>query len=396
MTSTRRYAWIGLFIVGALLIVAISSALFFGGGFGRSKVRAIMVFRGNVAGLELGTPVQFRGMKIGEVRRVRTIYDPDSKQVLFPVYAEFTGIIEIPGYDSRSSTDSVRTAWLAEMVGRGLRAQLQTKSFVTGQQRIMLDFVPDDEPQFSNIEKNLLEIPTTRSPNETLAEALRELPVVDIVFEGQRLITQLNKLLSNADGSAGPLPKMLQQFTATGETLQSSLPLLTSEISGATRELRTTLAQSRTSLSAFGQASNSVNKQALRAVDGLSTTLADIQTLSRGLQNSANQTERQLNQSLSSIAGRLNDSLERLDKSMARLDFSLSEDSTLGAGLTHSLSEAALAAQALRQAVDSLQRRPNQLLFGHSPELGPVPAGPAPAGPVTGSPAPAGGAPSRR
>jgi paraquat-inducible protein B len=370
MTSTRRYAWIGLFIVGALLIAAVSAALFFGGGFGRSKVRAIMVFRGNVTGLELGTPVQFRGMKIGEVRRVRTIYDPDSKQVLFPVYAEFTGIIEIPGYDSRASTDSIRTAWLAEMVERGLRAQLQTKSFVTGQQMIMLDFVTDGGPQFSSIEKNLLEIPTTRSPNETLADALRELPVRDIVFEGQRLITQLNKLMTNGDGSAGALPKMLQQFTATGESLQKSLPLLTSEIGSTTRELKSTLAQSRSSLTAFGQASTSVDKQAVRAVEGLSTTLAEIQTLSRSLQNNANQTERQLNQSLASISSRLNDSLERLDKSMARLDFSLSEDSALGSGLNHSLSEAAQAAQALRQAVDSLQRRPNQLLFGHSPDAG--------------------------
>ena len=210
MISSRRYAWIGLFVVGSLLIAAVGIALFMGGGFGRTKVDVLMVFHGTVTGLELGTPVQFRGMKIGEVKRVRTIYDPESKQVLFPVYAEFTGTIEIPGYDSKKSTGGVRSAWIAGMVERGLRAQLQTKSFVTGQQMIMLDFATDSGPQFSDIEKDMLEIPTKRSPNEAIVDALTELPVREIVFEGQKLLAQVNRLMLTPSGTPGPLPQNAQ------------------------------------------------------------------------------------------------------------------------------------------------------------------------------------------
>lgn len=114
MKNQRRYALIGGFVVGALIIAAIGIAVFFGGGFGRGRLAAVMVFRGNVTGLEVGTPVQFRGMKVGEVERVRTIYDP-ADSVLFPVYAEFTGTIEVPGNEQRPSAD-VRTAWLREMM----------------------------------------------------------------------------------------------------------------------------------------------------------------------------------------------------------------------------------------------------------------------------------------
>jgi paraquat-inducible protein B len=358
MISSRRYAWIGLFVVGSLLIAAVGTALFMGGGFGRTKVNVLMVFHGNVTGLELGTPVQFRGMKIGEVKRVRTIYDPESKQVLFPVYAEFTGTIEIPGYDNRKSSDGVRSAWIAGMVEQGLRAQLQTKSFVTGQQMIMLDFASDGAPQFSDIEKNLLEIPTKRSPNEAIVDALRELPVREIVFEGQKLLAQVNRLMLATDGTPGPLPQMLEQFTLTGQALQKNLPKIGDQANATGRDLRATLG-------AISKTSGAIDKQVHRAVDNLNTTLAEIQKLAAGLQGSANQAERGLGQTLGKVSDRLNESLEKLDRTTARLEFSLSEDSNLGAGLTNSLNEAASAAQALKQAVESLNRRPTQLLFGH-------------------------------
>lgn len=368
MKGSRRYAWVGLFVVGALLIAAVGAALFFGGGFGRATTRALMVFRGNVTGLEVGTPVQFRGMKIGEVKRVRTIYDPDSKQVLFPVYAEFTGVIEIPGYENRAGSAGIRSAWIAEMVDRGLRAQLQTKSFVTGQQMIMLDFVTDDGPQLTKIEKDILEIPTARSPNEAIVDALRELPVRQIVFEGQKLIEYVNGLMQDVNGRPGPLPRMIEQFAETGQLFKQAVPQLSSELRSAAQELKLTLAQTRSSLAAFSRATNTFDQQAVRLSDGLSTTLTDVQTLSRALQQSAGQAEQNLSQSMARVGNRLEESLVRLDRSLSRLDFSLSDDSTTGAALNSSLNEAARAAQALRQAVDALNRRPNNLLFGHPSE----------------------------
>lgn len=360
MSSSRRYAWIGLFVVGAIIISAVGIALFFGGGFGRSKTQAIMVFRVNVTGLEIGTPVEFRGMKIGEVRRLRTIYDPKSKQVLFPVYAEFTGTIEIPGYDMRSgNNEGLRSAWLSEMVERGLRAQLQTKSFVTGQQMIMLDFLADDVPKFTKIEKDVLEIPTARSPNEAIVDALRELPVREIVFEGQKLVTHLNRLMLSEDGKAGPLPKMIEQFAVTGKTLNEHLPQLARELQLAGQDLRTTM-------TALTRSSRNFDRQSVRVVDGLNTTLGDINSLARNLTQNADQAERRLGQNLDKLSERLEASLTRIDRSMARLDFALSEDSVTGAGLQGSLSEVAAAAHALRQIADQLNRQPNSLLFGHT------------------------------
>lgn len=367
MTSNRRYAMIGLFVLGALLIASIGIALVSGVGLGRAKVQALMVFRGNVTGLEIGTPVQFRGMKIGEVRRVRTIYEPDSKHVLFPVYAEFTGTIEIPGYDSRSSTDSVRRAWIDEMVQRGLRAQLQTKSFVTGQQMIMLDFQPEVPAEFTKLEANLLEIPTSGSPNEALLDALKELPVRSIVFEGQKLISQLNGLLAETDGKLGAVPQVLKQLNDTSAALKTSIPLLSEQATQSLRELRRTLDQSRSSIESIAKAGTSVDQQIVRSADSLTSTLGEVSTLSQQLQRSAGRAEQSVDQSLTKLTGRLGESLDKLDRSMARIEHGLSEDAPLTAGLSTSLAELRAAAQSLRQTAEVLNRKPDLLLFGHRP-----------------------------
>lgn len=360
MASNRRYAMIGMFVIGALLIASIGIALVSGVGLGRTKVQALMVFRGNVNGLEVGTPVNFRGMKIGEVRRVRTIYEPDTKHVVFPVYAEFTGTIEVPGYDNKS-TDGIRRAWLVEMIGRGLRAQLQTKSFVTGQQMIMLDFQPDVEASYAKIDPSLLEIPTALSSNEAMLDALKELPVRQIAFEGQRLISQLNGLLGDKDGKPGALTLLLQQLNDTSGALKAAVPALNDEAAQSLRELRRTLQSGRVAVEAIGKAGKTLDSQVARSADSLAATLGDVSNASTELQRAAGKSGQSIDQTL----GRLNESLERLDRSMARIEYSLSEDAPLTAGLSNSLLEVRSAAQSLRQTADSLNRRPDSLLFGH-------------------------------
>jgi paraquat-inducible protein B len=368
VSSNRRYALIGLFVLGALLITMIGIALITGVGLGSAKVKAVMVFRGNVTGLEIGTPVQFRGMKIGEVRRVRTIYDPDSKHVLFPVYAEFTGTIEIPGYDARKSSDSMRRAWLNEMVERGLRAQLQTKSFVTGQQMIMLDFQPEVAAEFAKMNDGLLEIPTALSPNEAMFDALKELPVRAVVFEGQKLITQLNGLLGETNGKPGALLSLLQNLNDASSALKTAVPTLSEQTNLSLRELQRTLEQSRGAIDALGRAGQSLDRQVVRAANSVTTTMSDVSALSQQLTQSTGRAEQALDQTVSRLGNRVTDTLDKLDRSMARIEHSLSEDAPLAAGLTGSLAEVRAAAQALRQTADELNRKPDLLLFGHRPQ----------------------------
>jgi paraquat-inducible protein B len=356
MTNQKRYAMIGMFVVGALFVASIGIAVFFGGDFGRGKVRALMVFRGNVTGLETGTPVQFRGMKIGEVKRVRTIYHPDTQQVLFPVYAEFTGVIEVPGYEARNPSGGVKSAWIGEMVDRGLRAQLQTKSFVTGQQMIMLDFVTGKPPEFTKLEPNALEIPTVRSPNEALFDTIKELPVRELVLDGHRLLANLNGMVQDGEGKPGALPAMLADLAKLSRTLDAQVPAVAGELVATTRETRALLGSVRTTLDTFASATRSLQAQAEIGGTAFADSARDFRQLTGGLQRSVADLDR--------LMVRVDGSLGRVDQTLGQVGHLLSEDSTLGAGLHDSLTEIAAAAQSLRFAADGLTRRPESLIFG--------------------------------
>ncbi len=372
--KSNRYTLIGAFLIGALIIVAIASALFFGGSLGKTKSRALMVFRGNVTGLEVGTPVQFRGMKIGEVKRVRTIYNPTDRQVLFPVYAEFTGTIEVPGYEKSSDAPGVRDAWLSGMVQRGLRASLQTKSFVTGQQMIMLDFEENKEPVFARIEPDLLEIPTTLSPSESIVETFKELPVREIVVESRQVIGNINRLMVDAQGNPGPLPQLLKQLNTLTQSVNTRVPLLSNELVATTKETRETLAGAREALAQFAQASSKISTR----VDGVGTAFEggarDFNQLTQRVQQSLAVFDRALTKVEGSLA-RMDQSLSTLDKgvgsaerTLGQIQFALSDDAAIGQGLARSLEEVSATAKALRQSVEAINRKPSSLLFGNKDE----------------------------
>lgn len=372
--KSNRFALIGAFLIGALLIVAIAFALFFGGALGKTKSRAVMVFRGNVTGLEVGTPVQFRGMKIGEVKRVRTIYNPDNRQVLFPVYAEFTGTIEVPGYEKSSDAPGVRDAWLSGMVQRGLRASLQTKSFVTGQQMIMLDFEEVKEPVFAKIEPSLLEIPTTISPNESLVETFRELPVREMVIEGRRMLNSINALMVDAQGKPGPLPKSLIQITTLAQSLDQRLVDVSKELVAATKDARTTLATTQDALLSFKQTSHLVGTKADSLGNAFESNSKDISVLTRKMGDSLLVFEKAMVKVEGSLS-RVDQSLVTIDRGIGsaertldQMGFMLSDDSALGHGLAKSLEEVSAAAKSLRHTVDAINRKPSSLLFGNKDE----------------------------
>ncbi|MGY9015808.1 MAG: PqiB family protein, partial [Rhodospirillales bacterium] len=104
------------------------------------KQAIIMYFNGSVRGLTLGAPVEFRGIKVGEVTDVKLEFDAETNAFQIPVVAEIEperfsilGKRDRSAYENRFST----------FIEKGLRAQLKTGSFLTGQLFVDLDFHPE-------------------------------------------------------------------------------------------------------------------------------------------------------------------------------------------------------------------------------------------------------------
>ena len=113
---------IGGFVMGAV-ILSVAAVLVFGSGQLLSeKVEFVLFFEGSLAGLNVGSPVAFRGVKVGSVSDVVVRHDNRDHSITLPVYIELEpGRIEIFG-DPDKPRDPLGTMQL--LVKRGLRAQL--------------------------------------------------------------------------------------------------------------------------------------------------------------------------------------------------------------------------------------------------------------------------------
>ena len=96
-----------------------------------------MFFEGSVKGLQIGAPVVFRGVQIGHVTDIVLRVNKKDLTAFVPVYIEIypqkiVPIGDKPSYDQQ---------YLQALIEKGLRAQLQLQSFVTGQLMVNIDFI---------------------------------------------------------------------------------------------------------------------------------------------------------------------------------------------------------------------------------------------------------------
>jgi paraquat-inducible protein B len=122
------------------------------------KIPVISYFSGSVRGLGPGSEVTMQGFKIGAVTDVRLIYDPVKDKVLAPVRYELEPE-RVLGVGRRVFKTPAEGA--ADLVKRGLRATLESTSLITGQQAVVLKFVPDAPPATVSEEGGYFVLPST-------------------------------------------------------------------------------------------------------------------------------------------------------------------------------------------------------------------------------------------
>ncbi|HUK57742.1 MAG TPA: MlaD family protein [Stellaceae bacterium] len=135
------------------------------------RVPFIVEFNDSVHGLEVGAPVEFRGIRVGNVTDIRLQYDASQSRVRIPVTLAFepqrverTGL----GVAQESSVENVMRAMNA-FVQRGLRAQLQSASLISGQQIVVFDFFPEAPPAQIRFEGKIPVLPTVPSGTSNIA-----------------------------------------------------------------------------------------------------------------------------------------------------------------------------------------------------------------------------------
>ena len=137
MAVEKSYARLGLFLVVVLVVVLATALLFIQRWRTRAVIAAVTYTTENVSGLEVSSPVRFRGVSIGRVSDVRV----DPRDVLveidFEMFPDRLGTIGI-GAERIGQISDVRG------VAPKLRASMVSNP-VTGEAYLLLD-VPENPP----------------------------------------------------------------------------------------------------------------------------------------------------------------------------------------------------------------------------------------------------------
>ena len=193
-------------------------------------------FDGSVRGLSVGAPVEFRGIKIGSVSDIAVEIDPETLEIRIPVLIDIQPerIISTKVAQSRE-----KYVGMKQLVKRGLRAQLETGSLLTGQLFVQLDFHPDLPQQELLMTGKYPEIPSVpatmdqlrRTVTDVMAE-IRRLPldkiakeILETVEGGNRLVNspEIQKAVQNLNAALGNVEKLTAGLDQKVDELATSV-----------------------------------------------------------------------------------------------------------------------------------------------------------------------------
>jgi paraquat-inducible protein B len=194
MSKQANKTIIGGFVVGAVALLFAGILVFGSGKFFKRTYKFVLFFEGSVKGLSVGAPVVFRGVQIGSVESVVIRADAEDMTVQIPVIIEFEpDRLEI----KKGKADPRRNMPL--LIERGLRAQLQIQSLVTGQLMIELDFQPDEPVRLVGTETEYMAIPTIPSTFEQITSKVEKLPVEEMFNKLSLAISGIEEIVNSDD-----------------------------------------------------------------------------------------------------------------------------------------------------------------------------------------------------
>ncbi|WP_020161131.1 MULTISPECIES: PqiB family protein [Methylobacter] len=214
-------------------------------------LKYVMYFQGSLRGLTEGAPVHLRGIPIGKVTSIRLELDKKTAEIRVPVIVELEPD-RIKKVNNQAGVSD--KSMLERLIDKGLRAQLQTGSLLTGQLLVDLDFYPDTEVILSANTTPYPQFPTTASSLDQFTHA------ANIIMD------KVAKL---------PLDKLSQDIDATLVSLQGTSNAATDMLHSAKGTL--------------GHADNTISsaQQVLNTFEPGSTTHYELEQLLRELTQTA-------------------------------------------------------------------------------------------------------------
>ncbi len=362
MARKANPALLGGFVVGAVALAVAGLVVFGGGKLFRSTQPWVANFDESIKGLSVGAPVLFRGVKLGAVTDIQVVVDRKNDKIHTPVYfaLEADRITELGGGAVQFEKSRAISQRLFQ---RGLRAQLETQSFVTGQLAINLDFYPNTPIKLVGGTGKYPECPTIPSAKAALGRSLEDLNTAEMAKNLQEILQGAVRLV-NGPELKGALAAANTALTSVSRLMANADAKVTTLGSGLDRAS----GKASETLEAIQVLVKRVDSQTITA---LNETLRDTQQLVRRVDAETVPAATQVLADLRPLVEEIGKAvavargaLEQAEATLTTVDGALDERSSLRYEIRVTLQEVAAAARAFRVLSGYLERNPNAIIFG--------------------------------
>lgn len=269
MNLEKHKTGVGAFVLAAIALLVTGIIALGGGKYLSNDTEYILYFNSSVTGLSIGAPVMLRGVTVGSVTRITLMTTTNKDNVTTPINIRIDANSLMLTTGKPLSDENTEQEVVREMISKGLRAQLQTASLLTGQARIQLDFHPEVEARFQS-PNPLLEIPTMNSTIDNLQGTLRKVPMEEIFSSLQHILLKIDDLMISGQIER-TLQSMENAFTSmnvvlTGfASLQTQLTQILDDVSRGTKQVPQAVTELRQVLKDLSGAANEIHTVAKTA-----------------------------------------------------------------------------------------------------------------------------------
>ena len=210
-----NYFKIGLFVLGAAAIVVVAIIAFGVGALFENQIIVETYFTTSVQGLDIGSPVKYRGVQVGQVKEmtvVRQVYRTEHRYVLVRMTLQRGAFL--------GGGENITEAKIEREVEQGLRVRLNFQG-VTGAAYIEVDYVEperytpldiDWQPKYPYIPAMPSLITRITDAFDGILRHLERINIEGIAGNLEETLASLSRLLEQAN--AGAIGKEAQQLLA--------------------------------------------------------------------------------------------------------------------------------------------------------------------------------------
>lgn len=269
-------AIVGAFVIGAFVLGIVALLAFGGVSFFSKPQRFVVYFDESIHGLDLGSPVKLRGVRVGRVVELNIRYEAEHNRSVVGVVCELNR--NMISDSAGAQIDVSSRAELQKLVDRGLRAQLGVLGLATGLLFVELDFMNPHEYPAAPLpfQPKYLVVPAMPSAIQeiqtNISEILNDVRKIDfagISKEFKGLLVDTRSQLNGLDVKAAVTqwqrtgaqfealaasPQIKDTFVnlnAAIADLRGVLAHLDAQVGPAGQELTATLAQAKAAMEAF-------------------------------------------------------------------------------------------------------------------------------------------------